>query len=53
MDGRDLMNEILPNYQSSCHIYEIANKIPKFIVSSIYMIIYIFILVKSRLFKSI
>jgi hypothetical protein len=32
MDGRDLMNEIFPNYQSPCHLYEIANKIPKFIV---------------------
>lgn len=32
MDGRDLMNEIFSKYQSSCHLYEIANKIPKFIV---------------------
>jgi len=35
MDGRDLIFDICPKYTSSHHIYELANKIPKFIVSLI------------------
>ena len=33
MDGRDLMTDIYHNYNSNVHLYEIANRIPKFIVS--------------------
>jgi hypothetical protein len=34
MDGRDLFAEINPQYASNMTIFSIANKIPKFIVSS-------------------